>query len=227
MKMINKLHQSKLLGKIFHTLDYCLQKELRDCETVLDLGCGPSSPLGRCKNIRYSVGVEAFGPYLQQSREKNIHTKYVNKKIEELDFPENSFDAVIMIEVLEHLSEEAGLAVLQKAEKWAGKKVIVSSPNGFIPQKEVDSNPLQKHLSGWDKKKMARLGFACKGLAGIKFLRQEVENDTMGDDLMTSIRFRPKYFWFMAATLSQILTYYVPSAAFELFSVKIKNGEKK
>ncbi|MFZ5341531.1 MAG: class I SAM-dependent methyltransferase [Patescibacteria group bacterium] len=28
------------------------------------------------------------------------------KSIQELDFPENSFDAVIMIEVLEHLNEK-------------------------------------------------------------------------------------------------------------------------
>jgi len=222
MGVINNLHKSKILGRVFHTLDYCLQKELQDCETVLDLGCGPSSPIQYCKNIKYSLGVEAFAPYLEESKKKEIHSKYSDKKIEELDFPENSFDAVIMIEVLEHLPENLGLEILKKAEKWAKKKLIVSSPNGFINQKEVDNNPLQKHLSGWNYKKMKELGFKSYGLAGLKFLRKEVENETMGDDLTTSIRFRPKFFWFILATLSQIFTYYFPYIAFELFSVKNK-----
>ncbi len=120
---------------------------------ILDLGCGPSSPLQHCKNIKYSVGVEAFPPYLDVTKAKEIHTEYLAKKIEEVDFPEKSFDAVIMIKVLEHLPEKTGLEMLKKAEKWAKKKVIISSPNGFISQKEVDNNPLQKHLSGWVLKK--------------------------------------------------------------------------
>lgn len=223
MKIIYKVYHNKIISKVLHTLVYNLQKELQDCKTVLDLGCGLSSPLQFCKNIKYSLGVEAFEPYLLESQKKKIHTQYSNQKIEELNFAENSFDAVIMIEVLEHLPENIGTEIVKKAEKWAKKKVIISSPNGFINQKEVDRNPLQKHLSGWDLSRMKKLGFESRGLAGWKFLRQEVENDTMGDDLTTSIRFRPKLFWFLIATLSQTMTYFFPRLAFELFSVKKKN----
>lgn len=222
MKIISSVYHNKLISKVLHTLVYNLQKELKECETVLDLGCGPNSPLQYCKNIKHSVGVEAFIPYLEKSKEKNIHNEYLDKKIEDLDFPENSFDAVIMIEVLEHLPKEIGAKILKKAEGWAKKKVVVSSPNGFIAQKEVDANPLQKHLSGWNYEKMKKLGYRSHGLAGLKFLRQEVQNDTMGDNLMTSIRFWPKPFWFVIATLSQVFVYFVPSLAFELFSAKEK-----
>lgn len=223
---IINIHNSSFWGKIFPTLNYLLQRELEDCETVLDLGCGPSSPIQYCKNIKYSVGVEAFGPYWEQSKKRKIHTRYLNKRIEEIDFPEKSFDAVLMIEVLEHLPKETGAQLLKKAEKWAKKKVIVSSPNGFIPQKEIDDNPYQKHLSGWDYKMMKDLGFSVYGLAGLKFLRKEVENETMGEDLLTSIRFRPKIFWFAVATFSQAFTYYFPKLAFELFSYKKINKKK-
>lgn len=220
LDIINKLHNSIFFSKIFHTLNYCLKTELKDCETVLDLGCGPNSPLQHCKNIKYSVGVEGFEPYLEKSKSKKIHTEYISSNIMELEFPDNSFDAVIMIEVLEHLSEDIGYEIIRKMEKWARKKIIISSPNGFINQKEIDNNPLQKHLSGWDYKKMEKLGFKPFGLAGLKFLRQEVQNNTMGDDLTTSIKFKPKFFWFAIATLSQLATYYFPKNAFELFSVK-------
>lgn len=218
--LISKLHHSKFLGLIFHTLNYCLQRELKDCESVLDLGCGSSSPLQYCSNIKYSVGVEAFSPYLEKSKRKKIHTEYIEGKIENLDFPENSFDSVIMIEVLEHLPTGIGLEILKRAEKWATKKVIVSSPNGFLPEEAVDNNPLQKHVSGWDYYKMKKLGFKSYGLAGLKFLRQKGQNDTTGDDLTSTIRFRPKIFWLGVAALSQLFTYFVPQAAFELFSVK-------
>jgi len=220
MNVINQLHKSRLLGATFHTLDYCLQKELSDCETVLDLGCGPSSPLQYCRHIKYSVGVEPFMPYLAKAQERKTHTEFLAERIEDLDFPEGSFDAIILIEVIEHLPEEVALEIIKKTEKWAKKKVIISSPNGFIGQKAVDNNLLQRHLSGWNLAKMQELGYHSHGLAGWKFLRQEAQNDTMGDDLLTSIRFRPKIFWFMLAALSQIIIYFIPSLAFELFWVK-------
>ena len=219
INLINKIHSSRFFGSIFHTLDYCLQKELSDCESVLDLGCGPSSPIQYCKNIKHSVGVEVFEPYLGKSKSKKIHTEYLQKNLMELDFPENSFDAVIMIEVLEHLPEDRGLEMLKQAKKWAKKKVVVSSPNGFIGQKEVDENPYQKHLSGWGIQKMRHLGFNINGLAGLKSLRQEVQDDTMGDNLLTAIKYNPKGFWFIVATLSQLFCYFTPAVAFELFSV--------
>lgn len=220
--LLNRLYYSRILGAIFHTLSYCLQRELKGCESVLDIGCGPSSPLQHCRNIKYSVGVEAFEAYLKESEKKKIHTEYIGKKIEEVDFPENSFDAVIMIEILEHLPENTGLEILKKAEKWAKKKIIVSSPNGFIPQKELDNNPLQKHLSGWDFKKMKKLGFKIYGLAGLKYLWQELECNTMSVESTQRIKFHPKPFWLVATALTQLLTYYVPAHSFGVFSVKSK-----
>ncbi len=220
MNIIRTLYHSKFFSTLFHTVVHELQVELKDCETVLDLGCGPSSPIQYCKGIKRSIGVEAFTPYLQESKKKEIHTEYINKKIEEVDFPSNSFDAVIMIEVLEHLTEQNGKEILKKAETWAKKKVIITSPNGFISQKEMDNNPLQRHLSGWDFNKMKSLGYKSHGLAGFKFLRQEVQEDTMGNNILTSIKFRPKIFWFIIATLSQIICYHFPKLAFELISVK-------
>ncbi|MFA6194052.1 MAG: class I SAM-dependent methyltransferase [Parcubacteria group bacterium] len=221
-KTIDKIYHSRFFSSIFRTTVFCLKKELKNCESVLDLGCGPSSPLQYCKNVKYSVGVETFRPSLEESKKRKIHTEYIEKKVEKVDFPENSFDAVIMIEVLEHLPENIGYAMLEKADKWAKKKVIVSTPNGFLPQNQYDGNPFQKHLSGWEIRMMKKLGFRCRGLSGFKFIRYDapIEAGRDQDDFMASVRLRPRIFWFIIATLSQLITYPFPKYAFEIFCVK-------
>lgn len=219
-KLIDKIYHNRAFARIFHTTIYCLRKEIRDCESVLDLGCGPSSPLQYCENVKYSVGVEIFKPYLEESEKRKIHTEYIEKKIEDVDFPEKSFDAVILIEALEHLPESIGYAMLEKAERWAKKKVVISTPNGFLSQRERDNNPYQAHLSGWSLGTMKKLGFRCRGLAGLKFIRQENPGEGYEGDFMASIRLRPRFFWFVIATLSQLFTYEFPERAFEIFCVK-------
>jgi hypothetical protein len=119
------------------------------------------------------------------------------------------------------MEEQQGHEILKKAEKWARKKVIVNSPNGFVKQSSLDGNKFQEHLSGWDYKLMRKLGFHSVGLAGLKLLRHEVEGGSMKyGGPMSSIRFNPKIVWFMVAILSQIFTYRFPTYAFSLFSVK-------
>ena len=226
-KTISKLRKSRLVGKVIHTLDYCLRQELEDCERVLDLGCGPSSPLQYCGNVKYSVGVEAFQPYLEESRGKNIHTEYFEKRIEEVDFPRDSFDAVIIIEVLEHLTKEAGFEILEKAEKWAKKKIIISTPNGYFPMGAVDNNMFQRHLSGWSIDVLEKLGFKCYGVSGLKFLYlkenavRSLNNEK--DSTFSNIRFKPKKFFYAINGLLQTVSYYFPKKAFGLFAVKNKN----
>jgi SAM-dependent methyltransferase len=218
--LIDKIYHSRFFSSIFRTTVFCLKRELRDCESVLDLGCGSFSPLKYCKSVKHSIGVETFEVAIEESKKRKIHTEYIEKKVEEVDFPENSFDAVIMIEVLEHLPENIGYAMFEKAEKWAKKKVIVSTPNGFLPQQALDGNPFQKHLSGWSIETMKKMGFCCRGLSGFKWIRQEAPLEGAGDDFMASIRLRPRFFWFIVATLSQLITYPFPRHAFEIFCVK-------
>jgi len=224
VNLIDLLRKSSVVGKLIPTLDTELDHNLRDCSTVLDLGCGPNSPVGALKYLTTRVGVEPFGPYVELARSRGTHDQFHQKLITELDFEPASFDAVIMIDVIEHMTEEDGLNALQLAEKWARKKVIINSPNGFIAQKSLDGNPLQEHKSGWSYSRMKELGYHSRGLAGPKWLRQEVEAETMGDDLMTSIRFRPRFFWFVIATLLQPIVYRIPQFAFSLMSVKSLSG---
>ena len=215
------------MKRIFPTLVFCLQRSLSDCQTVLDIGCGPNSPLQYCENIKYSVGAEPFAPYLKKAKKRGIHSKYLSSQAQNLSFPENSFDGVILIEVLEHLSVKDGLKVIKKTQEWARKKVVISCPNGFVAQEEVDQNPYQKHLSGWEAAKLKGLGFQVRGLAGLKVLRREIGEKEQPEGWLESIRYQPRIFWLLIAVLSQAFVYYLPRLAFGLFAVKKLNKERK
>lgn len=221
-KVIDKLYHNKLISQLFHTVVYCLKRELADCHSVLDLGCGPDSPIKYCENVCYSIGVEVFVPYLEESKKKKIHTEYILANITELNFESNSFDAVVLIEVLEHLPKKEGKMLLEKVENWAKKKIIITTPNGYLPQGEMSKNPYQVHRSGWTVEEMRKLGYKAYGMAGWKFLRKENTSKRMEEEnaIFLTIRFRPKIFWMIISEFTQAFTYYFPKVAFEVFYVK-------
>jgi len=220
-KIIKRLYHNQVIGQIFHTLVYCLKRELKDCHLVLDLGCGSDSPIKYCQ-AKYSVGVDAYKPYLEEIKRKKIHDEYILGDITKVNFKPKSFDAVILIDVLEHLEKEQGRKLLEKAEKWTRKKIIVSTPNGYLPQKSIDRNSLQTHRSGWRIEELEKLGYKTYGMAGWKFLRGENISKRVNQegDIFTTIKFYPKSFWLIVSELTQLVIYYFPKLAFEVFYVK-------
>ena len=197
--------------KLFST--FYLKRELSNCYSVLDLGCGSNSSIQYC-NIPFSVGVEIFEPYLEESRKKKIHNKYIKEDIRKIDFEPKSFDAVVALDVIEHLTKEEGYRLIKNMERWARKKIIVFVPNGYVKQSEYEGNQFQQHKCGWVVKELEDLGFKTYGINGLKKLR-----DSEG-----SIRYRPKLLWCRISDLTQKIAYYYPKIAFQILAVKeIKN----
>ncbi len=169
-----------------------LRTELKNCKNVLDLGCGEKSPLRYIKAEKefkdlYSIGVDIFYPYILENIEKNkIHSKYLNQNIFEIDFPEKTFDCTIMLDVIEHFEKDDFLKFLPKLEKIS-KKIIVLTPNGFVPQEEHDNNPFQIHKSGWTTSDMEKLGFKCKGMSGLKWIYESNIKPTILKTLLINL----------------------------------------
>lgn len=220
-KVIRKLYHDPFVSRVFHTLVYCLKRELRNCDSVLDLGCGADSPVKYC-SIKYSMGVDAYKPYLKESEKRQIHNEYLLGDITRVRFKPQSFDAVILIDVLEHIDKTAGERLLEKAEIWARKKVIVSTPNGFVAQKSLDGNPYQTHRCGWTVDEMARFGYRGFGMAGLKWLRRENVSEKVKEegDLVATIRFKPRRLWLIISEFTQLVVYPLPKFAFEVLWVK-------
>ena len=210
-----------LLGPIFVRLfprfQTTLQRALSGCDSLLDLGCGYFSPIDRF-NIPFSVGVELFEPYLQESKRKGIHSQYIRADIRRLEFQSKSFDAVIAIDVLEHLTKQEGSKLLLKMAHWATKKVIIVTPNGYLSQDVYGSNPLQEHRSGWSVEELSDLGFKVYGINGWKGLR----------GYKASPKYRPTLLWYAISEMTQRITYHYPKLAFQLMAVrKIDRGDSK
>jgi SAM-dependent methyltransferase len=202
-----------LLDRLGPPPEALMEKAVGDATTVLDVGCGVSSPIARFRH-RYdrTVGVDLFAPALEQSAAAGIHDEYRQLDVLRLDeeFGPDSFDAVIAFDVVEHLSEEDATRLFALMERTARKRVVVHTPNGFIPQEEYDGNPLQVHRSGWTVDRMRELGYAVRGSNGLRFLRGQ-EGKT---------RWRPERFWGVLARLTQPFVFRVPALAYQILCVK-------
>jgi hypothetical protein len=201
---------SPLYRRLFPKLIKYLRRELADCDTVLDLGCGCDSPIQYCNTTLSSVGVELFEPYLRESSRKHIHSQYLQADVMKLEFKPKSFDAVVALELLEHLSKEEGYELISKMGKWAKRKVVLTTPNGYLPQDIYDNNLLQLHRTGWTAQELRKLGFQVRGTSGWKALRGE----------RGSLKYRPLFICSIISDLSQKMTYRCPRLAFQLFAIK-------
>lgn len=206
------LNVKLLYRKIFPGHRYSLiPKELSDCESVLDLGCGPSSPVKFCNNVTCSVGVDLFGAYIEESQSRGIHNRHIEADIREIEFEQNSFDAVIALEVLEHLTKEDGRKLLKKMEKCAKKKIIITTTNGYAKQEAIDGNEWQIHRSGWHLQELKELGFQkIYGIRGWIKLRKYIGVKNRVINFLTE----------RAVDLTQKIIYYFPSQAHRFFAVK-------
>lgn len=207
----------KLLKKVFPSanqiIDKFLIKELVDCKTILDLGCGPHSPLINIKKYLnpnlYSVGVDNFEPYLEKNILQKNHSEYIKGDILEIDFNNKKFDCVLLVDVIEHFEEKEFINLLIKLEKISNK-IIVITPNGFIEQDGYDNNIYQIHKSGWSVEKMKKLGFTCFGVTGLKYLRGKGAKTIIKPNVLGNF-------------LSNITEYFVfnrPKLAYHLMCVK-------
>lgn len=200
---MNKLKSA--YGRIFHyDVVRKLRREIDPNDSVLDLGCGWNSLLQHCDH-GYSLGVETYDYYIELSKQRNIHAEYIQEDIRNLDLETGSFDIVLLAQVLEHLPKDEGYRLLKKTEKWARKKVIVTTPNGFLEKAAIDNNEDQEHLSGWTVDELKELGYRVLGSSGFKLIRE---------------RCMPKVYWRAMFNMTSVLTPYLPKLAFQLFAVK-------
>jgi hypothetical protein len=127
--------------------------------------------------------------------------------ITQVDFEPGSFDVVLCTLMIEHFTKADGEKFLAKLGKWAGKKVIVTTPNGFLPKSSCHDNEHQEHLPGWTVDDLEQLGFRVTGISGLRRIRT---------------KHGPSLFWRRTFDISSRFTYAFPRSAFQLLAIRNK-----
>jgi len=91
-------------------LDYL---DLHDDQRILDCGCGPgfhAMAIGRLRSVDV-VGLDSSRARLLNARQERVSATFMNGDVCRLPFPDDSFDAMLMSEVLEHVDNDRGALV--------------------------------------------------------------------------------------------------------------------
>ena len=233
MQFLQGMYSSKIIQKLLRTDQWNLRNLVSDSWSVLDIGCGPNPPVLTYVNPANYVGIDAYQFSIDRLLVEPSFVRLKSKEaicseIQSLDFDKNQFDAVLLVDVIEHLDKHEGTELLRKAIGWARLAVYVSTPNGFLEQKPYDSNNYQVHLSGWNKKDFVELGFnRIRGGGGPKFMRRtEMDPLQWSHTGSGSIRFRPKIIWSILSAVFQSFYFWIPNKSFQLYAVYEKPPTK-
>ena len=117
--------------------------------TVLDLGTGQGTYSNLLRNINrniYWIGVDVWGPYIDQFKLKNKYDEMIISDIRYLDYTKlRKFDLVFMGDILEHMSKSEALKIVDILLDLS-KIIIISIPNRYAPQGAHFNNPYEEHI---------------------------------------------------------------------------------
>lgn len=165
----------------FRTIPAVLYRALEvKPKKILDvgIGCGKYGVLlreyldgqhGRLAKHQWKVvidGVEVFDAY-QNPNWENYDYLYPADATK-MKFP-GKYDVVLLCDVLEHMSRAKAFALLRKCLENS-KRVIVTTPYGFLEQGPVNKNVYEKHVSGFTPKDFKRFGAKDAAVFGNVFM---------------------------------------------------------
>jgi hypothetical protein len=189
-----------------------LERELEDCRVALDLGCGERPFLWECEALENVIGVDGSRRACLGARETPKYESVVQSCLPELPFRERSVDVVTLLQIVEHLPKPVASDLIAAAERVARRKVIITTPNGFVRQEAYDDNPFQEHLSGWSIDDLRQRGYKVLGMEGPKMARRRESAEVLFPQRFLSV--------FISFGLCEGYLENRPQHAFQLFAVK-------
>ena len=93
---------------------------------ILDIGCATGE---YCQKLNLKghkcVGIDNNQKYIKKARERGVEAYVMDAS--SLEFPDNSFDTILIFEVLEHVKNPDG--ILKEAKRVAKKNILITVPN--------------------------------------------------------------------------------------------------
>ncbi|MBI2196502.1 glycosyltransferase [Candidatus Daviesbacteria bacterium] len=177
-------------------------------KTILDLGCGQGKPMefiNKRLQVKESIGVDLFKPYIKEARQKKIHSRYILTDIRKVKFAPKSFDLVMAFHVLEHMKEKEAWKVLENMEKMAKKQVIAVTPIGEHYHQLEDGNIWQLHLCAFTPEDFEARGYKIKKYGWKWLLGDHGIAHTITNDLVRKVLYvfnffaTPIYYYFQGS----------------------------
>jgi len=141
-----------------------LQRYIDPEDEVIDFGCGlmPTTRKLKCKKL---IGIDGWLPYIDQLRKELSTLKHVYLWHLDLDGPllsvarSGSADVSLAIDIVEHFEKDDALSLIQQIERIARKRIIILTPNGFLPQARRENSEYQLHRCGFVPAEFEDLGY--------------------------------------------------------------------
>jgi len=201
--------------RLHRSYDYrnWLARDLADCQSILELGCGRNSPILQIGLGDFTDAVDIWKPYVKLHNDNKDYRNCQCQNIIGMEMGENKYDAVVILDVLEHLDRKKvrDTDLFGRMLKCARKKVIIFAPNGFIENDHVDGDPFQAHISAWEPDDYLRRGYTVKGATGIRWV--------LGKASLP--KWHPYSFWAIVAMVSQPYIFNHPKWAWHSYAVKV------
>lgn len=190
-----------------------LKRELRNCQSFVELGCGVESPAVECVRNIFAVGIDGNLHSLLANKKSGYFKDYILADLNHLPLKKGSFDCVAAFDVIEHLTKHQAKMLIENMEKISRKKIILLTPNGFNPKFHLeDDSPLQIHRCGWTMDEISNRGYDVFGIDGARRLRGE----------QASANIKPQIVGSFLTRLSDPFVFRCPSTAFALLCIKNK-----
>lgn len=129
-------------------------KGLIEVDVVLDLGCG-IRPIDWYQPERH-ICADAHKPYLERIRASGEGYECIHGSAHDVlrNVKPGSVGAIYCLDMIEHLTREDGLDLVQLMLMAQPRQIVIYTPNGFREQDGADPWGLggevwQKHRSGW------------------------------------------------------------------------------
>jgi SAM-dependent methyltransferase len=206
--------------KLFTDYTYeVLVKTLAKGSSVVELGSGKRSTITNLSSfLKLRVAVDLYKPSLLENKRARYFEDYILADIRYLPFKNKSFEDVVALDVIEHLSKSDGLILIQQMENISNDKVVIMTPNGPSPKGYFeDYNSMQHHQSAWLDSDFIKLGFDVFGVNGARALRSEFAHATI----------RPRPIGEFASRITDRFVYKHPNSAFHLLCVRGLADSKK
>jgi hypothetical protein len=164
-----------------------LKRLLKSSDSVLDVGSGIGVLLEQYQ-CRFIVALDIHRPFLENRVYRSPHILPLHADAQDISklFLPKTFGAVTLIDSIEHFTKEAGLAVLEKAERLARDNVIIFTPRGYFPQfvdyYGLNGDIYQTHYSGWEPEDFTDLGYKVLILKGFHDATNQAFVESYGID---------------------------------------------